>query len=478
MPRCRDFNICGLEGSADPEAGLCILHSRQPGKDPAAFAAALAAHRERRASDFTRMVFPGPADFGGAEFGAAFFNGTVFRGPCDFTGASFKDVAFFHGAVFEDEAGFALAGFALACTFSRATFHRVASFTGATFQAAADFTGAVFGGEAGFTDVSFESGAAFGGAVFEGEGSFRQATFVTTADFTEASFHGAAGFPRARFGGAAVFRGAGFLGGGDFREALFGSPGVDVGGARFVGQTVFGPRREAGETVPVFAGLSADFRGARLEQPGAVTLVEADLSACRLLEADVRWMRLIRPRWLQAAGGLPRSLAFDEVAPPDPDTAVPWGELERLYRELRANAEAAGELDRAGEFYLGLQEMRRRNPATPTGVRTLLGTARQLSGYGEQPLRVLAWTLGLWLAAAAGYLLLGISSVTGGSVLEVARPMDWLRALHFSLGVMTLTPPWDLVTQGAARGVQVVQHLLGPTLLALLILAVRRRLRH
>ncbi len=43
MGACKHHDICGLAAEADPEAGLFILHSKNPEKDKEAFAAALEA---------------------------------------------------------------------------------------------------------------------------------------------------------------------------------------------------------------------------------------------------------------------------------------------------------------------------------------------------------------------------------------------------------------------------------------------------
>lgn len=121
--------------------------------------------------------------------------------------------------------------------------------------------------------------------------------------------------------------------------------------------------------------------------------------------------------------------------------------------------------------------MRRKNPATPASTRALLSASAVLAGSGERFLRPLLWAGVLWGLAAAGYLACGLQPVTGGMPLDPGQAADWLRALHFSLAVMTLTTPWDLLPLGYGKTIQILQHLGGPLLLAPSAHGIWQRLR-
>jgi uncharacterized protein YjbI with pentapeptide repeats len=477
MGRCRDYDVCGLDDAGDPDARLCILHSRRSDKDPQAFARALAAHRAGKRDNFSRMLFPVPADFGGADFTTAFFNGTVFLEACDFSGATFGDMAFFQDAVFAAEATFAFASFEQSGSFARARFQGAAHFRGVTCQGPADFSGARFGGEADLAESHFAGAAKLTEAEFRGETSFRGAGFGGEADFAGATFQGRPCFRRVTFAAGVRFVRAELMAGADFQEAMFGGAGPDFSGARLGGETLFTARDDGGEPVPAFAGVPASFQAVRLAADGQVVFQEADLRRCRFLEIGARNLRFDRVLWPSVPGRGGRVAVYDELAPPEEAKPRSWARLERLYRELRRGAEAEGAPDRAGDFRYGELAMRRRNPETQPSVRRLLWLFELLSGYGERYPRVLAIAAGCWLGFAAAYLLLGLVAVTDGRTLELGRPGDWLRALHFSLGVMTLTPPWDLVATGVARGLQTLEQVMGPLLLALLGHSIVRRLR-
>ncbi len=72
MADCKHFHICGLSDDADPEAGLCILHTNKPGKSKEVFTAILEEHRKKNGDNFALMVFPDYA-FSGTAFTNANF---------------------------------------------------------------------------------------------------------------------------------------------------------------------------------------------------------------------------------------------------------------------------------------------------------------------------------------------------------------------------------------------------------------------
>jgi uncharacterized protein YjbI with pentapeptide repeats len=477
MARCKDYEICGLEDSEDPEAGLCILHSRRGDKDPKLFAATLTVHRARRECNFTRMVFPGPADFSGVTFpGPVFFNGAAFLGPADFTGVTCKDAAFFQEAVFEGPSDFTWGTFEGAATFGRARFARETTFAGVTFSAAANFGRATFEAAAGFPDATFAGPADFDAAIWAGAVSFMGASFVQAALFADATFGGRAAFGRAVFRDIAVFTRA-TVAGAEFSDARFAGPRADFSGCRFLGDARFAGRCEAGRTERVFTGTEVDFRGVRVDSAATVTLLEADLSACRWLDADLARFRMSGSLWLRHRDrGDTRAAVFDERAPLGPGEARPWGQLARLYRELKGQSLAQGDRERAGEFHCGEREMQRRDPATPRSLRALLAVSWALWGHGERYLRPLGWAAVVLGVSTVTYAMGGLES-PGGQPLHPGHLWDWLRAGHHALEVMTLGHPDTLQPIQCAKGVTTLVRLTGPLCGALSLLAIRRRLR-
>jgi len=515
VPNCKHFDVCGLTDEADPEAGLCILHSTKREKSSDAFADALLAHR-KMSQDFRAFVFPLSTDFSGANFaeepsfagatfvrgasfagatfarGASFagatffvwahFQGATFGGGAKFSNAKFISEAGFSGAQFTEEASFHGATFEEKANFSDATFAKRASFTMATFAEAAHFSNAIFAQGAGFISATFAKKARFSGAQFSDETNFYAATFTEKAHFSDATFVRGANLSGATFHGGVDFDGVAFQGG-----------KVDFSNCALFGKTRFAPRRVRRDKLPVFGEAEVDFRAVRIEPPDAVAFVETNLGRCRFLDTDLRSVRLTGVTWAQMPWGVwsqvgARDAVYDEKKP-EQYVPMPMAKIEDLYRQLKKNYEDQRDFDRAGDFHYGEKEMRRRNPGTPHGLQLLLTLYRWVSGYGELWLRPLTLFLVLLLAGAVGYLSCGVWVKDlvgdGGHLLGTrgpgAAPVDGLAALGqsvlFSLRVMTLLRPDDMVPVGWSRLIQTAQSLLGPLLMGLAGLAIRQRLR-
>jgi len=241
---CKHYDICGLYVDADPEAGLCILHSKDPNKDKKAFAKKLEEHRKNRGDDFRYFVFPEEinffratfserANFGDATFseranfvvatftkGADFFRATFSKGT-SFMGATFSERANFGEVTFTKKADFGGATFSKWANFGDATFSERADLGRATFIKEADFGGATFTGEVGFRDATFRERAIFGDATFNERADFGRATFRERANFGGATFRERANFGDATFSKEAGFRKSTFTGEVGFRDATF-----------------------------------------------------------------------------------------------------------------------------------------------------------------------------------------------------------------------------------------------------------------
>ena len=493
MPDCAFFTICGLPDDADPQNRCCILHSRNPRKDSNAFAAALLAHRAK-SRNFSAFKFPRFADFSETTLAdEADFSNAVFAAGASFSTARFLGGATFAGATFFGTTTFTEAGFAKRVNFVRTTFEGAACFGRATFAAGANFYEATFSGDADFAQARFASRASFARATFTASARFTETTFADTAHLFRTTFAGRAAFGGATFAKGATFAEATFRQGADFDGAAFLRGKADFARCALLGPTRFAPRRVRKTTVSVFGDAEVDFRAVRIEPPDALAFVEANLDRCRFVDTDLRRVRLTGVTWAQLPWGLwaravTRDAVYDEKQP-ERYALLPLAKLEDLYRQVKRNYEDQRDFDRVGDFHFGEKEMRRRNPATPFRLRLLLTLYRGVSGYGEWWLRPLALFLALLVAGAGGYLYCGVwaKDLTGpGGHLVALR--DWPsspgevfaavgQSLLFSLRVLTLLKPDDLVPVGGSRLIQTVQSLCGPILLGLAGLAIRQRLR-
>lgn len=256
MPSCNHHEICGLTDEADPATGMCILHSKDPGKDKQAFGVALEAHRKSKGDRFVLFVFPENmvldpltfperADFSFATFlGDANFNGVQFEKGVNFFRCTFEKDAVFEHSWFRGEnpaefyVCFNEATFTKRARFLGVRLTAEASFMKAKFKEGADFTGAWFGehssfreaecaGEMNFASAVFHKGADFNKSIFDGVAVFQQVHFQPEeTTFVQTIFKEKPDFILAHFYRPAEFRGATFAQGADFCAAKF-HPGID-----------------------------------------------------------------------------------------------------------------------------------------------------------------------------------------------------------------------------------------------------------
>lgn len=349
MSACRHHDICSLTDEADPETGLCILHSANLQKDSHAFDKALNVHRQERGDIFHLMVFPGTTHFFGASFledvdftevtfaqGARFenakfakkakFGKAVFAGWADFTSAEFCGEASFIETKIHQRAYFNLTTFRARALFFKAQFTEAAFFRSAVFTKAAFFSSA-FSGFTEFRKTTFADLADFTGCTFSQEAHFGETTFAQKANFSRVLFSQRATFSGATFSGVTHFLGTQFSGGADFEGIRFAGAKMSFHSSRFHGKTLFASRGEGGQGLPTFAGVKeVDFRRVVIDPPDAVTFIDVDLTRCQFLDTDLRQVQITGVVWPWMRhwfGGRP--CVYDEKLPrPEPTKARWW----------------------------------------------------------------------------------------------------------------------------------------------------------
>ncbi len=419
MTACRYSHICHRNGGEGTEADLCILHSQDPSKDKWLFDQSLTEHRVQHGANFSQFVFPGDAHFFEAIFS--------------------KKASFWH-----------------------AKFMKEANFGSTTFSKAANFGGACFSEWASFSVATFTETAHFFEAAFIGGVEMQEASFTKEACFLDATFTKPAYFMRAKF-----------INGADFSQCTF-TESVSFHHARFSGRTIFSSREEDGKMRPIFSEAEVDFREAIIVPLDALIIKDADLRKCRFRGTDLRKAEITNARWPKIGS---RVGVYDEIAPLAEGETRQWSHIERVYRQLKQNYEERRDYERACDFHYGEKEMRRKNPETAAWLRRVLWLYRWAGGYGERCLPPLFWTGCLFLASTLGYLWWGLCHKGETTRLALTSLWDWLRAAHYSLRVMFLLKPDDLVPVGYAKLVHTVESLVGPLLIGLFALALRQRLK-
>jgi uncharacterized protein YjbI with pentapeptide repeats len=493
---------------------MCILHSEDSSKDPAAFNIALTEHRQEHGELFHLVVFPRYADFRSHEFTEdVSFSGATFLESVCFEDATFKGKAFFASTTFKGIADFGRATFNQQADFTSAEFHGEADFAGTTFSRKADvssndssdevsFRAAEFSGRTSFSVTRFEVRADFSGAKFVSKPHFIYTVFEPGAAFTGATFPEGVHFVRTQFGGLANFHSAVFDNETQFSNTVF-SNKASFCNARLSGMTIFEPADDVARSLEIMDeidrlvvkglwdeqrlsmlsedpstvfGADVDFRDVITESPDALAFRDVDLSHWRFRGTDLRKAQFEGVDWAKIGNcfGFKRNAVYDEVFLLEKKDWGACAHIERLYRELKQNYEGNREYVTAGDFHYGEKEMRRLNPKTPRGLRFLLWLYWVVSGYGERCLWPLGWSLLLLVSCAATYGIFGLSTPPPNSM---PVPVAWYEALRYSLQVMTLLKP-NLVPVGeVGKWLHTLESILGPLLVGLFALALRQRLK-
>ncbi len=452
--------VCNRSANGSSMGTSCILHDESPTKDRTAFDTALAEHRAQRGDDFSYVVFPPGVEFRGMTFSpSASFRNAQFLGEVSFAGATFDGEVSFQGTVFRQGVNASGVSFGRRAAFSDARFEADADFSGAHFGGAAHFAGAVFDDWTSFVEVTFGGGATLHQVRFNGPITFYESVFEGDLLFDGGVAQSAVAFSRARFEQRVIVSGV------DFQGRL------DASQATFSGETIFEGR---GRVPFLFDGIPVNFQDASFGYYSMVFIRNADLRRCRFLDTDLRNVEFTSVRWPRFRRGV---CVYDELqgqkeSPGD----LPWGQLARLYRELKQNYEDRRNYLRSGDFHYREKEMQRRNPEMPWNHRALLWMYWALSGYGERVLPPLVWLTGLVAGSALLYLSAGVQGAPTEPVLTWHWADGW-RAAYYSLRVALLQNPTDLILSPIGQVVHTVQIILSPIFIGLLVLAIRQRVK-
>jgi hypothetical protein len=318
-----------------------------------------------------------------------------------------------------------------------------------------DFGGTIFpDGTSNFEEAEFDANASFVGATFVGEATFREAQFSGVTKFREAQFSGVTDFRDAQFRGQRLtFQGTSFI-----KEASFAR-------ATFREKVAFGGSKENW----VFASEAwAWFDSVRIEKPELLTFNTVLLHPGWFINADVRKVDFTDVKWYGMPGGLKGTLDDELTALEAREVEARHTLLAQACRRLSANAEDNREYPLANEFhYWSMDALRKENWRRFGLVRTLYWA---VSGYGVRAARAFGVLIGIWAAFTIFYMLVPSSPFSGFSV------SDFGEAIVYSLGALAqLNPEPRPDEPGLFQFLVTIEGLLGPLQIALLALAIRRK---
>jgi uncharacterized protein YjbI with pentapeptide repeats len=522
---------CGRE---QYDGDKCICHSPDPEKDTDLFQHEVDGQLERSDfHDFTGFVFPEESSFGRQTFRRdVYFLDAQFLGEADFHKAEFSGKADFSGVRFNEGGHFQMAQFSANANFFSARFSDRAGFWRVRFAGEAAFMAAQFSGEAKFNEAQFSAKANFVNAQFHGAANFVEVHFSGQADFRIAPFHGKASFKGSRFFGEVDFYRSQFLRVASF-EFVELNDRAQFRYCKFCGDVSFSntiltekARMEFDNAFmdgAAFQGV-AGFASITMYEGAVLQFRKISIETCRFLETDLRKVHFNDVTWtnrdhrdthlgrfdnqvvrrLLSLFVRRRQCVFDELAPDT--TWIRWNAEEKktidkpasyqypliaqLYRHLQSNFMDSNRYSEAGDFYIGEQEMMRKQKGPRRQFFCVNMLYKLVSNYGQsfgQPLALLAAVLLLFPAIL---LLSGINAVPGQTQ-NINYDIGWgpcdfaqlmsdygtvaaknISFLRYNRSELTdlLTSPW----QGALAGFELV---LVIVLIAFFLLALRRQFK-
>ena len=456
---------------------------------------------ERGVTRFDGATFNSDAIFLDANFDDSWtdFSNITFRGGT----TTFSNVAFNSRATNFDSARFG----GEATSFHEAEFNYGVAFTGANFSSQDTsflkakfrgertwFPGAIFSGKVSYSEAEFSSertdfrralfkgsSTGFATATFSGQtdyhdatlgnATFENATFKREVDFTRTEFTGTrkrtTDFRRSTFEGEVYFREAMFRGNGEFNGYIDFYRTNFLDAVKFIGDEnkpqVFGPE------------VHVSFRRARTEKPELISFDTLRLRLSWFAGVDASRFQFSNVEWYGLPGG-PRGTLEDEVRTlREQGFAAPYPALAKISENLAHMAENSGDYEAAGEFYYYSMDVRRKENWRTIGLTGYLYWA--LSGYGERPRRAFWILVAICVVFAVLYMVVGPSAlhVSPSSGLS-ASVQHALQALVYSMGVMSRLGPNPEPGPGLFQFLVTVESIAGPVQIAVLLLAVRRKI--
>ena len=418
-----EYKECPHPPLADDKDNFCLFHSQNDNKDKNDFWDGIQKKLQNKDFNFEGYYFPPglKADFSGIEFTDA-----------NFVRATFKDAANFYNAKFSGKGG---------------TYFTLARFSGKgkTIFVSAQFSGK---GRTDFRGAQFSSGGGtdFSNVTFSREGG----TYFSVADFTKCN---TTLFEDTRFGTECKFLYTAFPWKGDHLIIFRGTrKPIDLSRCSFLysnpERLIFHNFKFIENEPEKFLGLSIWRRSFILpdektvDKGETVTITKEEIKTGK--ETPIKQQEEIK---------------------------VDYSHVESLYRQFKKNLEEERNWEDAGEFHYGEMECKRKGLTRFWRNFGLIALYRYFSGYGERPLRALCGLVFFVFLFAGFYWWL-----------DAPPRQDFWDYYLWNLSIKaaflqrigeTGNDPAGIV----GKFIYLLESVLCPTLIAMFILALRRRLK-
>lgn len=222
-----------------------------------------------------------------------------------------------------------------------------------------------------------------------------------------------------------------------------------------------------------------DLSGSRLLKANLsnANLHRANLAECNLLGVNLKNSLLDHVCWGE-------KLYQEKEAEANPENAITmYEEAEESARNIRRHCEHLGMMSVAGHFFYRERVFHRLQMPKYSQKRLLSWLVDLISGYGESPLRVVMFSLGLIFLCSFLYLFTGVQDGDtivrfNGSVGLFQNVLYWLDCLYFSVVTFTTLGYGDLTPFGLSRIFAACEAFTGSFSLALfVVLFVKKMIR-
>nr|WP_255840531.1 ion channel [Pseudomonas benzenivorans] len=156
-------------------------------------------------------------------------------------------------------------------------------------------------------------------------------------------------------------------------------------------------------------------------------------------------------------------------------------EAEETYRNLRLHLERAGLFEQAGMFFHREMVVRRLQMPRYSWQRLLSWLVDLFSGYGEKPLNVVLFSLGLIGLCGLLYFLVGVNQGDHRLGLDLDQGLldnlgDLLDCLYFSVVTFTTLGYGDISPHGLARPLAAFEAFVGSFTMALFVVVFVKKM--
>jgi hypothetical protein len=222
---------------------------------------------------------------------------------------------------------------------------------------------------------------------------------------------------------------------------------------------------------------NVDLRGADLMKAdlSGANLNEARLVGANILGAILDGTKLERTDWGERV--LQESRAVEAERANDHDKAREnYIEAEEIYRALRRAYDGVGRFVEAGTYFQGEMRMRRKMMPRWSVGRIWSKLVDIFCGYGEEPQRVIAFSLAIVLGCAFLYYLIGVKGPEGPVGFEagaglVRNLLSYYNCVYYSVITFTTTGYGDVhpFPDSIARAVAAAEAFTGAFMIALFV---------